>query len=393
MNTNLQHQVDIHRASERPPRAQKRRGAVVVLIALLLPVLFILVGFSIDLANIQRTITELRTATDLATKASTDTLARTGSTTLAIAKGKEIAAANDVAGDGLTLVDTDFEFGQSQRLPSGKWDFVVSATDQNGVRLNGSRLSGSADGPVSLMFGNLFGATNFEPQLTASGAFPKIAVCLVLDRSSSMKKALTESGGLPLSDPRWCLSPNLSARWRGLDTAVTVFLDEILATPWQEHLAMVSFGGPLSSPPTCSLPCDFSTVSIDVNLTTNVASVQAAMTSRMNSLWNGKTDIAAGLQTGISVLQSAPSHMERVIIILTDGEYTEASPIPLSLTAAANDITVHTVTFGTGLSPTAIADMQTIATNTGGLYLPAPSAQSLKDAFKELAEITAVLIQ
>jgi hypothetical protein len=365
----------------------------VVLIALLLPVLFILVGFSIDLANIQRTNTELRTATDLATKAATDALARTGSASSAIAKGKEVATANPVAGDGLTLVDSDFEFGQSQRLPSGKWNFVVSASDPNSVRLSGSRLSGSADGPVSLVFGDLFGHTNFEPQTTATAAFPQVAICLVLDRSSSMKKALAEPGGLPDSDPRWCAVPNGSARWRDLDAAVTVFLNEMLATPWHEHLAMVSFGGQLSTQPTCSIPCDYSTVSIDVNLTTNVASVQAAMTARVNSIWNGKTDIAAGLQTGIDVLQNAPSNSERVLILLTDGLYTEASPIPLSLVAASNDVTVHTVTFGTDLAPNAITDMQTIAANAGGIHLHAPSASALQDAFKELAEITAVLIQ
>jgi len=68
-------------------RRTHRRGAIIVLVALLMVVLFIGVAFSVDVAHIQLTKTQLRVSTDLANRAGTETLSRT----------KDVVAASNAA--------------------------------------------------------------------------------------------------------------------------------------------------------------------------------------------------------------------------------------------------------------------------------------------------------
>ena len=64
--------------------------------------------------------TELRTATDAASKAAAATLAQSLDTDMAITRGQQIAAANTVNGDPLLLDRSDFTFGRSDELGLGK---------------------------------------------------------------------------------------------------------------------------------------------------------------------------------------------------------------------------------------------------------------------------------
>ena len=140
----------------------------------------------------------------------------------------------------------------------------------------------------------------------------------------------------------------------------------------------------------CGTPADGSVVTIDRNLTTNVTQVRNALSSRTTSVWYGNTDIETGLQTGIDVLANARTGSRKVIILLTDGQYTEASPVPLGTVAAAEGIIVHTITFGDYANQT---DMQAIAAATNGMHLHAPDATTLTNSFKKLASLMAILIQ
>ena len=55
-----------------------RKGAIVVLFAILLPVQMIFLGFCIDFANMHRVRNEARVIADLSSKAAADALARSG---------------------------------------------------------------------------------------------------------------------------------------------------------------------------------------------------------------------------------------------------------------------------------------------------------------------------
>ena len=372
---------------------------MIALLAFVLPVLLIFIGFSVDLANMQRVRTELRIATDLAAKSAAQTLARTGNKQLARIAGKDVAQANVVAGEGLLLKNKDFEFGNAELQPNGKWVYTKGGSPRNAVRLTGSRTANSRGGAVSLFFGNLIGRSTFEPQVSSTAAFQLVDVCLVLDRSSSMKKSLTENPALYVSDPRWCMAPDANSRWQDLDAAVRVFLNGLTSSAVQENVAMVTFGGGSSAAVQaydCSGVCDFSVVSTDQALTTHISQIETALNNRTNSVWNGNTDIHAGLSEGIDILKNGRNGAQRVLILFSDGQYTEINPVSLGSVAANNDIIVHTVTFGpmpTDPADTWIADMQQIASDANGIHMHAPTAAALEDAFAELAASISVLVE
>src|SRR3954462_14226999 len=92
-----------------------RRGAMLVLIALCLPVCLIIAAFAINVAWMQLVRTELRTSTDAAARAGAKQLSLSQSTGVALAQAKDLAKRNPVAGQPLLLANSDVEFGSSSQ--------------------------------------------------------------------------------------------------------------------------------------------------------------------------------------------------------------------------------------------------------------------------------------
>jgi Flp pilus assembly protein TadG len=377
-------------------RRRQREGAIIFLLALILPVLLVIVGFSVDLANMQRIRTELRSATDLASKAAADELSKTGDMAKAIIVGKQVASLNSVGGKSLTLADSSFVFGTSAKQASGSWSFTAGGAPLNSVRVTGDRSVGSTDGPVGLFFGSFYGTQHFEPVFSSTASLVDVDICLVLDRSSSMKLAVTEPGGMDIAnDPRACMVPQPGSKWAELDAAVTVFLDELDTTISQEQVAMVTFGGDFGMASVCGGVEDLSIVSRDKDLTFNLDNIRAAMTARSNTIWNGNTDIAAGMREAETVLTSglARNSAQQIMIVLTDGLYSSGTddPAVVATDIRSNyDITIHTITFSDAADQ---SSMQNTATNGGGLHHHAPDAATLQAIFQTLAGAIAILTE
>src|SRR5215471_19934173 len=93
----------------------RRQGAMLVLIAVCLPLCIIMAGFAINVAWMQLVRTELRTATDSAARAGAKELSLSQSIDTARARAKDAASRNKVAGAPLKLADSDIEFGISSQ--------------------------------------------------------------------------------------------------------------------------------------------------------------------------------------------------------------------------------------------------------------------------------------
>lgn len=368
----------------------QRQGTILVVFLLLLPIIILMVGFSIDLAHMQRVRTELRSATDLAAKAAAESLSGSSDEATARQVAIDIAALNQVNGQPLSLDPTDVVFGRSQKQGDGSWDFDETVSPKNAVQITGSRTSSSLDGAIPTYFGNLYGRPDFHPEFESISAFIDVDICIVLDRSSSMKWAATDPtpNGLPSSDPRYCSVPYADSRWIALDSAIQTFLAELQVTIGAEQVAMVTF----ATNNTSSCGETNSASSVDQDLTSNLNNITNAMNNRNSTTWNGGTDIAAGISLGNTVLTSglARPNADKVMIVFTDGQYTEADPTPMA-TAAANDgITVHTITFSPGANQT---DMQAVATAGKGRHFHADNATDLDDIFREMAASLAIIVK
>jgi Ca-activated chloride channel family protein len=368
-----------------------RRGATAVVFVIILPVLMLFIGFSVDLAYMQLSRAELRAATDLAAKAASTELAETGDTALAIVKGQQVASANMVAGQGLTLDNTDFVFGNTTRSPTGKWNFTASASPMNAVQVNGRRTAAAPDGEVDLFFSGLINGGGFPTTAAATAGFINADICLVLDRSSSMKLAVTDPAtGMSGGDPRECDIPWADSRWIALDGAIGNFLAKMNATLSAEQVSIVTFA---SNNTNCGGTNQAAT--LDQPLTSNVASIVTAMAYLSSTIWGGNTEISVGMEIARTELNgpNARPTAQKIMVVLTDGAYTNGvHPEGEAALAAADDIQVHTITFGS--CPTSvIIDMQDTALAGGGYHYHAPDAATLNDVFSEIAGSISILTE
>src|SRR4029077_13924520 len=129
-----------------------RRGAMLPLVALLLPVLLILASFAINLAYMELARTELRIASDAATRAAGYTLMTTGDQESARSAARDGASRNWVAGKATQLADSDIAFGVSRRsATSQRYSFTAGGSPPNAVSVNARRDTESLSGAVSML--------------------------------------------------------------------------------------------------------------------------------------------------------------------------------------------------------------------------------------------------
>lgn len=334
-----------------PP--QRRRGAMMVFVAVLMIAFLATVVFSIDLAHMHLTRTQLRSATDAAAKAAAQELSATQDRGAARQRAKEIARLNLVAGQPLVLQNKDIDFGRSDAdASSGKFVFSQSGSPINSIRILGDRSRGSASGSVKLLFGGVFGVEDFQPQQEATATFLERDVILVVDRSGSM-------AGQKAND---------------LKNAIRIFVDTLNGTPVEEVVGLASYS---------------SSATADVALTTSLGSI----TNAMNSMrFSGATSISAGMSAGARVLSGGRNtdFVERTMIVMTDGIHNSGRDPQIDAQILANQgVFIHTITFGAGAD---IARMKRIAVTGRGKHFHAANGAQLIQIYREIALTLSTLI-
>ena len=144
---------------------QPRRGAIAILVLLLVVALMATAAFSVDVAYMQMTRAELRRATDAAARAGMEALDRTEDATGVTEIVQQVAQSNIVAGEPLVVEEDQVVLGRSAQNNSGHWEFTAGQEPYNSVRVEGSRTENSAGGSVPLFFGKMMGRADFEPVL------------------------------------------------------------------------------------------------------------------------------------------------------------------------------------------------------------------------------------
>ncbi len=337
-----------------PFTARDRKGAILPIIAVCLIILFVSAALAIDIARIHVTRSELRTATDAAAKAAVEALGREQDMDAAIAAAIDVAGDNRVAGENLTLTADQIEFGSSTPNKDGSFQFNADQEPFNSVRVKGDRTAGSVDGPVGLLFGPMFGVTDFQPLQFATATRLDRDIALVLDVSGSMR---TDN------------------RFGALKDALDVFLAELEASTPEERLSLTVYS-------TSDRKLQ--------DLTDNFQLIRDAFADESPG---GRTAIGKGLKTGLnSVLKDRDSRRFALksIVVMTDGNHNEGiSPDLVAPDCAAKNVVVHTITFSAGANQTL---MKKVAEETGGQHVHATSNAQLSQAFEEIARQLQVLI-
>lgn len=357
--------------------ASRRRGAMLILIAVCLPIFLIMMVFSIDIAYMQLTKTELRTSTDAAARAGSRTLSIRQDQALAIAAARDAASRNTVAGEPLLLDDADIELGSSTRPGNvGRFQFTTPAPIPNAVHVRGRRTADSPSGPVSLLVGRILGTNQFEPIQNSISTQIDRDIALVLDRSGSM----TFPDDREEFPPGWspCDPPPLTARWYDVVRATEAFLDELDATPQTELVGLATYN---------------QTGTLDQQLSNDYSDTRDAVDNITNRFCGGSTGIGNGMIEGLRLVTNARFNRpfaSKVLVVLTDGNHNSGvNPEVIARRAADQDVIVFTVTFSAGADQ---ARMRRVADIGGGRHFHAPRGEDLVDVFREIAKTAANLI-
>lgn len=369
-------------------RQTRRRGAMLVLIAVCLPLCVIMAAFAIDVAWMQLVRTELRTATDAAARAGAKELSLSQDTGAAQKRAKQLARRNQVAGEPLRLANQDIEFGNStQPAPTSRYQFTPGGARPNAVRVTGKRTQGSAAGPVDLLFAGVLGVRQFEPAETAVSTQLDRDICLVVDRSGSMMWVLTGGSVFPKGTGE-CDPPHpTKSRWGALAIAVSAFLDELDETTQDEHVALTSYSSDTTE---CGNTYKISEINSDL-VPSSYSEIRNEMARMSEKPVKGSTAISAGIDEGIKVLTGTKSRpfAVRTMVLMTDGIHNLGpEPIISARNAAAQDIVIHTITFSDDAD---IRRMKDVAVATGGRHFHADDLAELVKTFREIAATLPVL--
>ena len=356
------------------------------LVAICLPLFIIAAAFAVDVAYMQLTRTELRTATDAAARAGAKTLSMSQSQSQAKAAAVAAAAKNKVAGVGLKLTNDQIEIGRgAQANSNSRFKFTLGGTQPNAVRVTGRRTATSAAGPVGLLLGRMLGVSTFEPVHIAASTQLDRDICLVVDRSGSMMWTLN---GSSVPGGNACSAPNMTkSRWGSLYTATNAFLEELDDTLQEEQCALVSYS---SKDTSCSFTCNVSDINADLGF--NYQPIRNQMNVLSSRAVKGNTAIGSGIDNGVKVLTSnkVRPFAVRTMVLMTDGLHNSGGdPVVAAQKAALQNITINTVTFS---SEADITRMKKVAEATGGKHFHAADAAALEAIFREIASTLPVML-
>jgi hypothetical protein len=328
------------------------------------------------------TRTELRIASDAATRAAGYSLAATQDQAQARALARDAASRNKVAGKATQLADSDIVFGVSRRRSiNQRYNFTPGGSNVNAVRVDARRNSGSLSGAVSLVAPTFGAAKQFGPTQQAISTQVECDIALVLDRSGSMAYADNESsetmaaaGQPPAAAPagwKFCDPAPPNSRWLALVDAVNVFLNALRKSPQDEFLSLTTYSDGAKR---------------DLPLNRSYSNIQPALDAYTKAFCSGFTNIHDGLAEGVNSLNDPSTSRPwavKVVIVLTDGRRTKGNdPVLAAQSAFGQGITVYTVTFSQEADITA---MKSVALKGGGEHFHAATNAELKKVFSSIA--------
>lgn len=373
---------------------KKRRGGVLALVAIFLPVAFILAGFAINVAYMELSRTELRVSTDAAARAGGRTLALTGDPDEARRVARLYAGNNPVAGDPLQLADSDLVFGQSTRDSlDERYEFKAGRRPYNALNVVGRRNGSSLSGAVQLFMPGIMSVDQFEPVQSGTATQIELDLAIVIDRSGSMAFGANESAksGSPALAPEgwsYCDAVPPGSRWLDAVAGAKAFLRALTETPQTERVALVTYG----TDATIDVPLsdEYSYSDFDGSV---VGLVPTAMDAHTASFCGGRTNIGGAILLAEDALYDSATARPwavKTIVVMTDGRHnTGTNPVNAAKRVGKKGTTIFTITFSAEAKQ---ADMEKVAELGAGLHIHADNGSELVDAYEEIVKSLPTLL-
>lgn len=166
-----------------------RRGAVVVLLAVTIPVIVAFAALTIDVGVMYNAKSDLQRSADSAAMAAAARLAdfsQGDPITLARATAKSYVNQNQVLGHTVSVDDSDITFGRAVvNLQTGEYQFVPTEVLPDSVRVVVRKTTGSANGPLPLFFAHVMGFADADVQAEAIAVLVPRDIAVTADLSGS----------------------------------------------------------------------------------------------------------------------------------------------------------------------------------------------------------------
>ena len=240
---------------------------------------------------------------------------------------------------------------------------------------------------VNVFLSNFVGGPD-QVRITADATVSNrpVDVILCLDASRSMNRAPDKSfppGGTTIHEP-----PLPESRWFELKETVRQFLASMRNVNPNARVGLVTFGGGKNSASTGVISdLDEDWARLEQGLTVVIANEIEDLVDTMESYATDfpalglGTSIFDGIEFSRDAFETEVASSNHVIL-LSDGNQVapgRSNPLIAARAAAAQDITIHTISFGGNIS--VLAD---IALETGGSNFTALTEEELDEAFRQL---------
>jgi len=363
--------------------AFNRRGAILPMFAVFIPLILAIGAFAINVAWMSLVDSEMQIASDTAARAAGTEFTNTQNLSSARSRARQAIQQNKVGGRTLTLTNANIVFGVSSLVtptsPAGIAPFTPKTVTQgtlgtgpgqtwvNAIQINASQTFGFAEMPMPIPL--LSSKNGYKPGASSTSSQFDRDIVLVLDRSGSMNEYSTD---LASWGPAGSGEAYYGSRWRELTAAVAVFNGFLNLTPQNEKMSLATFS---------------TTSSRDVALTYNTAEVQTMLDRITSNFLGGSTAIGDGIASGTGLLTDATrtrTFAKKTMIVMTDGiQNTGSDPVARATVAYQNyGIVVHAITFSNDADQ---IEGDAIAAAGGGIHYHAASGAALIDVFEELA--------
>lgn len=377
-------------------RSNKRKGAALVLILILLPALIAVAAFAINIVHLQTMNTEVQIAADAAVRSAAIEYAISGGDKdQALLAARDSASRNPIGTHVLPLNAEDLDFGQADR-PSATATYTFTEItgsggdddddddDDGGSTVNGNAVrlvtrtlangGGPSIKPIFLLAGDMFELRSLRESIAAMAS---LDLSIVVDRSGSMAYS---SGEAAVHPPNPANAPSgwdfgnpvpPQARWLDLVAAMGTFRMEMEDSSIDEQVSLTVYNTVATTP---------------VSLTTNYDNILNALDDISVNFTLGGTNIGGGMLAGADSIQGTGvgrSFATKVAIVMTDGNHNYGtSPTSAASTLKAQGITVFTVTFSDEADQSL---MQNVAATCGGQHYHATTGAQLQQAFRDIA--------
>ncbi|WP_404310759.1 vWA domain-containing protein [Neorhodopirellula lusitana] len=359
----------------------QRTGSVMVLLVVLLPVLFVLSSYAINIAYIEAVNADVQIATDVAVQAAGRAYMETGDEAAALAAAQQAASRNPVSGVTIPIGASDLDFGISQRqsISEGYTFNVVSDGEPgNAVRLTTRTLNESSSNLIPPIFPTMGVDIQIRPNARAISTRSTMDVALVIDRSGSMAFSSDEvadpyaspaaaPAGWNYGDP---VPPN--SRWLDMVASVQSFNQYLTDSPQIEQLSLSTYSHITST---------------EQKLTYDYPQVIDGLNTISAFFDGGGTAIGQGMREGLGALNDesvARPYAVKVMILLSDGIHNYGSSPESAVNQMQNSgATLFAITFSNEADQ---GRMQQLAESCGGTHFHAVDAAQLTQAFQDIAK-------